>query len=95
MWVGGHSHAPAALPRERPGTPLYRRLGGPQGRSGQVRKFLPPPGFDPQTVQRVSILTELSRPMVRYTYYTYICCLCILIVRPCILNVVHCSSVYS
>ena len=29
--------------------PLYRRLGGPQGRSGRVRKILPPPGFDPQS----------------------------------------------
>jgi hypothetical protein len=26
---------------------LYRRLGGPRGRSGQVRKISPPPGFDP------------------------------------------------
>jgi len=34
--------------------PLYRRLGGPQGRSGQVRKISPPPGFDPQTVQPVA-----------------------------------------
>ena len=33
--------------------PLYRRLGGPQGRSRQVRKISPPPGFDPQTVQPV------------------------------------------
>ena len=31
--------------------PLYRRLGGPQGRSVQVRKTSPPPGFDPRTVQ--------------------------------------------
>ena len=31
--------------------PLYRRLGGPQGWSGQVRKISPPPGFDPQIVQ--------------------------------------------
>ena len=29
--------------------PLYRRLGGPQGRSGQVRKISPPPGFDSRT----------------------------------------------
>jgi hypothetical protein len=39
MWVGGQRHAPAALP---PGTtryPLYRRLGGPQNRSGRVRKI--------------------------------------------------------
>ena len=34
--------------------PLYRRLGGPQGLSGQVRKISPPPGFDPQTVQPVA-----------------------------------------
>jgi len=34
--------------------PLYRRLDGPQGRSGQVRKILPPPGFDPRTVQPVA-----------------------------------------
>jgi hypothetical protein len=33
--------------------PLYRRLGGPQGRSGQVRKISPPPGFDPRTVRFV------------------------------------------
>jgi hypothetical protein len=34
--------------------PLYRRLGGPQGRSGQVRKISPSPGFDPWTVQPVA-----------------------------------------
>jgi hypothetical protein len=33
--------------------PLYRRLGGPQGRPGRVRKISPPPGFDPLTVQPV------------------------------------------
>ena len=31
--------------------PLYRRLGGPQGRSGRLRKISPPPGFDPRIVQ--------------------------------------------
>ena len=34
--------------------PLYRRLGEPQGRSGQVRKISPPPGFDPRIVQPVA-----------------------------------------
>ena len=34
--------------------PLYRRLGGPQGRSGQVWKISPPLGFDPRTVQPVA-----------------------------------------
>jgi len=34
--------------------PLYRRLGGPQGRGGRVRKISPPLGFDPRTVQPVA-----------------------------------------
>jgi hypothetical protein len=33
------------LPPEKTRYPLYRRLGGPQGRSGQMRKISPPPGF--------------------------------------------------
>jgi hypothetical protein len=33
---------------------FYRRLGGPQGQSGQVRKISPPPGFDPRTIQPVA-----------------------------------------
>ena len=35
--------------------PLYRRLGGSQGWSGQVRKISPPPVFNPQTIQSVAI----------------------------------------
>ena len=34
--------------------PLYRSLGGPRGRSGQVRKISPSPAFDPRTVQPVA-----------------------------------------
>jgi hypothetical protein len=34
--------------------PSYRRLGGPQGPSGQVRKISPPLGFDPRTAQTVA-----------------------------------------
>jgi hypothetical protein len=41
------------LPPGKTWYPLYRRLGGPQGRSGQVQKISPPPGFDPRTVQPV------------------------------------------
>ena len=33
---------------------MYRRLGGPQGRSGRMRKISPPPGFDPRNVQSVA-----------------------------------------
>ena len=49
--VGGQPQAPAALPPGKTRYPLYRMLGGPQGRSGRVRKISPPPGFDPQIVQ--------------------------------------------
>ena len=54
MGVGGQYHAPAALPPGKTRYALYRRLGGPQGRSGRVRKISPPPGFDPRTVQPVA-----------------------------------------
>jgi hypothetical protein len=53
-WLGGQSHTPAALPPGKTRYPLYRRLGGPQGRSARVRNISPPPGFDPRTVQRVA-----------------------------------------
>jgi hypothetical protein len=52
--VGGQHHAPAALPSVKIRYPLCRRLGGPQGRSGRVRKISPPPGFDSRTVQPVA-----------------------------------------
>jgi hypothetical protein len=53
MGVGGQRHAPADLPLAKTLYPLYRRLGGPYGRSGLVRKISPLPGFDPRTVQTV------------------------------------------
>jgi hypothetical protein len=45
----GHS-----LPPGKTLYPFYRRLGVPQGRSGQVRKISPSSGFDPWTVQPVA-----------------------------------------
>jgi len=54
MGVDGQRHAPAALPPGKTRYPLYRRLGGPQGRSGLVRKISPAPGFDPRTAQPVA-----------------------------------------
>jgi len=52
--------------------PLYRRLGWPQGRSGQVRKISPPLGFDPRTVQPVaSRYTDYAtRPTIPATFLT-------------------------
>jgi hypothetical protein len=52
--VGGQRHAPAAFLPGKTWYPLVRRLGGPQGLSGRVRKTSPPPGFDPLTAQPVA-----------------------------------------
>ena len=52
--VGGQRHAPAALPPGKTRYPFYKRVSGPQDRSGRVRKILPPPGFDPVTLQPVA-----------------------------------------
>ena len=49
-----------SLPPGKTRYPLYRRLGGHHGRSGQVRKISSLPGFDPWTAQPVAS---------RYTYY--------------------------
>jgi len=38
--MGGQCHAPVALPLGKTWYPLYRRLGGPQGRSG-AENFAP------------------------------------------------------
>jgi hypothetical protein len=54
MGVGGQCHALAALPPGKTWYPLYRRLGGPQGQSGEVWKILPQLRFEPQTIQPVA-----------------------------------------
>jgi hypothetical protein len=51
---GSASRPGRTLPPGKTRCPLYRRLVGPQGRSGQVRKISPPAGFDPRTVQPVA-----------------------------------------
>jgi hypothetical protein len=52
---------------------LYRKLGGPQGRSGQVPKISPLPGFDPRTVQPVaSRYTDYAIPALYTTTTTTI-----------------------
>ena len=54
MGVVGQRHPPAALPPGKTRYPLYKRVGGPQDRSGEVQKISLPPGFDPRTVQSVA-----------------------------------------
>jgi hypothetical protein len=69
MRVGGRRHAPVTLPPGKTRYPLYRRLGGPQGRSGRVRKIPPPPGFDPRIIQAVaSRYTDWATPAPAYIF---------------------------
>jgi hypothetical protein len=57
---GSASYPGRSLPPGKTWYPLYRRLAGPQGLSGQVRIISPPSGFDPRAVQPVAS---------RYTVY--------------------------
>ena len=54
MGMGGQRHAPAALPRNETLYPMYGWLGGPQGRSGRVRKIQLPPALDIRNVHPVA-----------------------------------------
>ena len=61
--VGGQRHAPATLTPGKIRYPLYRKLGGPQGRSGGVRKISPPTGIrSPERQARSESLHRLSYP---------------------------------
>ena len=51
---GSASRPDRSLAPRKTRYPMYRRLGRLQGRSGQVRKISPPPGFDPPTVQPIT-----------------------------------------
>jgi hypothetical protein len=56
MGVGGQRHAPAALPPgKRAGTPCIGGWMSPRAGLDGRRKYDPPTGFDPRTVQPVAI----------------------------------------
>jgi hypothetical protein len=68
---GSASRPGRSLPPEKTRFSLHRVLGGPQGRSGEVRKISPPPGFDPRTVQPVASRYNLPRyPAHSFSYGT-------------------------
>ena len=96
MVVGGQYHVPAALHPGKTRYPLYKRLGGPQGRSGRVRKILPLPGFDPRTVQPVAIRYTTQQRRY-YTFCSVKDSLCLRhrlqsnCVNPCLPNDTHCE----
>ena len=63
--VAGQRHFPAALSPGKTRYPLYRRLGGPQDRSGRVRKISPPTGIrSPDRLGRSESLYRLSCPIL-------------------------------
>ena len=70
MEVGGQRHAPVvyAPPRGKTRYPLYRRLVGPQGRSGGVRNISSLSGLDPQTVQPVPKTVHTNAFNILYEY---------------------------
>jgi hypothetical protein len=78
--VGSQHHAPVALSPGKTRYPLYRRLGGPQGWSGRVRKISPPPGFffiskfvhrSPDRPARSQSLYRLSYPAHNFNSVRY------------------------
>ena len=75
MGVGGQRHDPAALPPWMARYPLYRGLGRPQDRSGQVLKISPHRYSIPRpsSSKRVAIPTTLSRPMFAHRKKTNYC----------------------
>ena len=62
--MGGQRNAPAALPSEKTRNPLYRRLGGPQRRSGLMRNISSPTGCrSPDRPARSECYFDVSRLM--------------------------------
>ena len=71
MEMGGQHHAPAALPPGKTRYPLYRRLGGLQGRSGRVRIISPLTGI------RSPDRPSCSESVYRLSYRSPLLLLCI------------------
>jgi hypothetical protein len=74
---GWSAPRPATLPLGKTLYQLYRRLGGPQGRSGRTRKISFPPGFDPRIVQLVA--NRYTYWATRHTKYRYRANKCIVV----------------
>ena len=69
MGKGVQCHTIAPVPTGKTQYPLYRKLGGPQDWSGQVRKVSPPLGFDPCIIQPVAThCTDYAIPNILIKY---------------------------
>ena len=73
MEMSGQRHVPGRYaPGKETRYPLYRRLDGPQGRSGQVRKISPPTGIRSQDRPTPSELPyQLRYPGPRRGFYSF------------------------
>ena len=67
MGEGSASRPGRSLPPRKTRYPLYRKLDGPQGRSGQVRKISPPTGI------RSPDLPDRSQSLYRLSYPAHMC----------------------
>ena len=66
MGVGGQSLAPIALPPANP-LPITQDAGDPRAALERCKKVLPPPWFDPPTVQPVvSLYTDWATPAHKF-----------------------------
>jgi hypothetical protein len=95
---GSASRPTRSLPPGQTRYSLYRRLGGTQGRSGQVRKISPAPGFDPRIVHPVAsrytdYATRLTSSFVLYhNYYCLLVGVCVREQISFVQNVLHVSK---
>ena len=63
MGVGGQRRSPTVVLPRKTRYPLYRRLGGPGGRSGRVQKWTQPAGFrTPDPPSHCKSLRQLCYP---------------------------------
>jgi hypothetical protein len=76
MWVVGQRHGPAALSLEKTWYPHYRRLGGPQVRSGRVGKSrLHRDSIPGPSLYRLSYSGPPSNVNIVYIFPTH--CMCV------------------
>ena len=83
--LGGQRHAPASLIPGKTRFPLYMRLGGPQDRSGWVRKI------SPTTESRTPDLPTRSESLYRLRYPGPLVYIYIYVVHLLIINCTRCT----
>jgi hypothetical protein len=86
--VGGQRHASAVLTPRKTQYSLYRRLGGPQGRSGQVWKILNPAHSESLYRMSYPCLQIIQWIVSIYYYFHYFTNIVIIIVMVVIIIII-------